>query len=539
MVYARHFSTQSTPQSESVPGRSMIKNNAGGYTFAIDDWSHLDRFLILGAEGGTYYVNESKLSKENAESVLWCISTDGLRVVARTVEISKSGRAPRNNAAIFVLAMCASESCGANVETRRAALNALPEVCRIFTHLAQFLTYTSGVLRGRGRGLRDAVAKWYNNRHINSLGYQVVKYRNREGWTHRDALRIAHPTPIDDNHNALYAWIAGKDVKKKTLPDIVRGYLKAQGATMPSEIIPLIDKYGLTREMIPNTLLNDPSVWEALLSKMPMTAMVRNLGKMSAVGLLKPFSSAVGLVTDRLNSDSIRKARIHPLSVLVAMKIYQQGHGMKGSLKWNPVAPIVDALDGAFYLAFGNVEPTGKNIMLALDVSGSMTWTNVAGMPITPREASAAMAMVTARVEKKNVITVFSAKSNGSGWESGISYLDISPRQRLDDVIRTIDGTPAGRTDCALPMLAAMGSGLNVDAFAIYTDNETWAGDTHPVQALNEYRRKSGINARVAVVGMTSTGFSIADPNDVGMIDVVGFDTATPQLISGFISGDI
>ena len=36
---------------------------------------------------------------------------------------------------------------------------------------------------------------------------------------------------------------------------------------------------------------------------------------------------------------------------------------------------------------------------------------------------------------------------------------------------------------------------------------------------------------------MTSNGFSIADPNDAGMLDVVGFDTATPQVISGFAGG--
>jgi 60 kDa SS-A/Ro ribonucleoprotein len=33
---------------------------------------------------------------------------------------------------------------------------------------------------------------------------------------------------------------------------------------------------------------------------------------------------------------------------------------------------------------------------------------------------------------------------------------------------------------------------------------------------------------------MTATGFTIADPNDGGMLDVVGFDSATPNLIADF-----
>ena len=62
-------------------------------------------------------------------------------------------------------------------------------------------------------------------------------------------------------------------------------------------------------------------------------------------------------------------------------------------------------------------------------------------------------------------------------------------------------------------------------------------GDIHPAQALRNYRHASGIEARLIVVGMVSNGFSIADPNDPGMLDVVGFDSATPQLVSDFARG--
>jgi 60 kDa SS-A/Ro ribonucleoprotein len=33
---------------------------------------------------------------------------------------------------------------------------------------------------------------------------------------------------------------------------------------------------------------------------------------------------------------------------------------------------------------------------------------------------------------------------------------------------------------------------------------------------------------------MTSNGFSIADPDDAGMLDVVGFDSSTPPVIADF-----
>jgi 60 kDa SS-A/Ro ribonucleoprotein len=36
------------------------------------------------------------------------------------------------------------------------------------------------------------------------------------------------------------------------------------------------------------------------------------------------------------------------------------------------------------------------------------------------------------------------------------------------------------------------------------------------------------------VVANASNGFTAADPEDAGMLDAVGFDAATPQLIADF-----
>jgi 60 kDa SS-A/Ro ribonucleoprotein len=52
---------------------------------------------------------------------------------------------------------------------------------------------------------------------------------------------------------------------------------------------------------------------------------------------------------------------------------------------------------------------------------------------------------------------------------------------------------------------------------------------------LKQYRQKSGINAKLIVVGMTATEFTIADPNDAGSLDLVGFDSAAPAIMSDFV----
>jgi 60 kDa SS-A/Ro ribonucleoprotein len=289
-------------------------------------------------------------------------------------------------------------------------------------------------------------------------------------------------------------------------------------------------------------------VWEALLADMPMTAMIRNLATMTRVGVVAPGSEGTGKVVAQLgDGERIRRARVHPITLLAALRTYAAGRGARGRNTWSPVREIVDALDAAFYTAFDNVESTGRRLLLALDVSGSMTYGAVAGVPgLTPRDASAALALVTAATEPRYEVVGFFAGRGGftkrgrtvrAGYTDGLTPLAISPRQRLDDVVKTVSDLPFGGTDCALPMLYAQAVEREVDTFVIYTDSETWAGRVHPAQALRDYRQASGIDARLVVVGMVSNGFSIADPAGPGMLDVFGFDTATPQLVSDFARG--
>ena len=197
-----HLNADKTPQSEPVPGKDMVPNSAGGFAFALDDWARLDRFLILGSEGGTYYANERKLTLDNADALKRAIAADGVRAVSRIAEISESGRAPKNTPAILALALCAEVGDGA---TKTAAYRAVNRVCRTGTHLFEFAAAKKSLGGAFGAGMRRAVGRWYTGKSADQLAYQVVKYRNRAGMTHRDLLRLARPdgTPQTD---AILCW---------------------------------------------------------------------------------------------------------------------------------------------------------------------------------------------------------------------------------------------------------------------------------------------------------------------------------------------
>lgn len=529
-TFTKLFSTKRTSQREAIPGTDQVPNAAGGHAWALDDPARLDRFLILGSEGGTYDVGERALTIENASAVQRCIETDGPRTVDRIVAVSESGRAPKNDPAIFALAMAAKLG---DERTRRAAYAAVPKVCRIGTHLMQFAAYAEG-FGGWGRGMRKAVGAWFNDRPAGHLALQLAKYQARDGWSNRDLLRLAHPRAVSPSHDRLFAWAVKGGLPPGASEDpacaLVVAMEELAELTSVTAVAEAIRAHRLPRECVPTPWLTSPEVWEALLPAMPFTAMLRNLATMTRVGLLAPGAPAVAQVVGKLtDGPRLAKARVHPIAVLSALMTYQRGKGVRGSGTWEPVAAIVDALDAAFYASFGMLEPAGKRMLLALDISGSMGCGAIAGVPnLTPRVASAAMALVTAATEREHTFVAFTA---GQG---GISTLSISPRQRLDDIVGKVAALEMGRTDCALPMIWAQKHRVDVDTFVIYTDNETWAGDVHPAQALRAFRDARGIPAKLVVVGMTSNGFSIADPNDAGMLDVVGFDTSSPPVIADF-----
>lgn len=536
-----------TKQHRKAPGRKKQQrfNDAGGAVFKLNRWDRLMRFLVLGTEDGSYYVGEEKLVKQNSTNLKKLIKSDGIGVVDLIVSVSTEGRAVNNDYAIYALAMCASEG---DESTRRYAFDKLPEVCRIGTHLFHFAEYVKG-MRGWGAGLRKALSRWYVNKSNDELALQLLKYRSRDGWTHRDVLRIAHPIPTNKVQDRMFGYVVGS---KPTLPKSVklcRGFIKVRKSTSTSDVVNAINKYRIPREFIPTEFLNDKAVWKALLPHMPMTATIRNLGKMSSLGVLKPMTAESSMIIDKFNDkELIERSRIHPMQVLLARRTYVMGNGVRGNLTWKPNQRIVEALEHMFYASFKNVIPSGKRTMLSLDVSGSMD-NPISGSNgiITCREASALMAAVTARTEKDWIITGFTGSGNRDtiavlkhekrhNWmgPSVMSELDIRSTDDMDQILAKVDEMQLGPTDCALPMLYALKFGLEVDTFVIYTDNETWAGDIHPFQALRRYRAATGIPAKLVVVAMTASKFSIADPDDAGMLDVVGFDTATPRVISDF-----
>lgn len=527
------FNTRRTPQSVQAEP-TQVKNRAGGYVFQTTDEEMLRRFLTIGSNGD-YYSTAKDLTVESGGLIVKMANEQPDVLLRAIVDVSTRGAAPKQQPAIFALAIAASHG---PAEARGAALAAIPQVCRTGSTLFQFAAYIEQ-FRGWGPALQRGVGNWFTMKDADSLAYQMVKYRNRNGYSGRDLLRLSHPKVTDPALRAVFEWMVRGTVGDHT-PRLIEGFLKANSGDV--DVAQVVRDYRLSWEMLPDEALGQTKVWDALLDVgVPQTALMRQLPRLTRLGMLPQVGGRTAQVAAQLQDAArLKKGRVHPMNVLIAMRTYESGRSLQGSSTWTPTRKIVDALDAAFYNAYGAVEPAGKRSLVALDVSGSMA-SAVAGLPISAREASAALALVMMATEPETAVVGYTAGSGGGGyWSRGtaIRELNISPRQRLTDAVREVAKYDFGGTDCALPFVWAKQKGYDFDVVASFTDNETWAGPVHVHQALREYREAVGHPVKAVAAAFAATSYSVLDSaHDADSLNVVGLDSAVPSLITEFARG--
>ena len=536
-------STKSTPQTQRTIGRTdEVRNDAGGYVFEVSDQQRLLRFLVLGVDGGTYYVTQKQRLEDNVDFITGLISKDEALVLREVVRVSDEGLAYSNSPAIFTLAAILAFG-----KDKTAARAAVEKVIRTATHMYEFAQYVEN-LGGWGPAKRKSVTGWFANKDFRgNLDYQAVKYRSRKignnVWSLRDLMRLSHAKGISDSSARFI--LTGEVTEDASVT--LRDFAAIQSADNVGEVIALLSKGNLPWEAMPTQFHKSPDVWKALFHAGSLNgqALVRNVTRLSRNGAFDDMLFAAEYAAALNDEEMIQRTRLHPINYLNAVVVHKDGQINRNDFwghrekNWTTNSVVLDALNDGFHTSFKHVRPTGKRTMIAIDVSGSMS-TNALGLDLSCAQVSAAMGMTVARTEPAHIIRGFTSSNNWNcGGGSDLTDLGISAKTSLPDAMKAVQRNNWGRTDCALPMVWATKNNVEVDTFVVITDNDTWAGNIKPTQALEKYRQKTGIDARLAVLGTASNGFTIADPKDMRQMDFVGFSSDTPKVVADFSAGRI
>ena len=325
--------------------RARSQTARGGFAWALDDWARLRRFLVLGSEGGSYYAGERQLTRENAEAVARCIEADGR--AHRRGDRRDQRRGP-----------CAEERSGrvrARDGGRRRRRGDTPRgargpAARVPHEHAPVPVRV--VRRGLPRlGPRPAprgrrLVRGAPGRRARLPGGEVPRAGGRDA-PRRAAPRAPggsrerrQPDARRDRRAAPPVRVDRPRRRDRRTAARRRGLRARPGGRVAGAVRP--SSSGSTacraRRSAASTS-TEAVVWEALLEDMPMTALVRNLATMTRVGVLAPGSSGTAQAVAQLGDrERIRKARVHPIALLSALRTYAEGHGVRGKLTWTPVA---------------------------------------------------------------------------------------------------------------------------------------------------------------------------------------------------------
>jgi 60 kDa SS-A/Ro ribonucleoprotein len=522
-----------TPQNQPIPGREaeMIKGRSGGYMFDAGIWKMLRRCLLIGTAKSTYYAGKQELTEDFVAVVKQAVAENPGRV-AEEILYASDGRAINNSAPILALVLL---SMGEIPEAKRAFADIFGQVIRTGSHFYEWLNYTKS-LRGFGKVVREAGKTWLSREDVKGLAYQLLKYQQRQGFSHRDALRLFHVKPPTETHRELFEWVVKgwedlpADIPSEALAQIWwYEWLKRN----PTETHTAIAQGRLTHEMAAPVGKMDKQAWQLLFQEMPIGAMLRNLGSLTELGVLRADESANILRVEAVlnNKEHLRKGRIHPIDVLKALKTYQSGGKLGRSQKtWQPVSRIVDILEKAVELSFDVVQPTGKVFMHAIDVSGSMSWGVVDSVGLSCCEIATAMALVTAKAEQNYMIR---------GFATEFRELGITAKDSFSSALRKASNQNFGGTDASVAYDWMIKNRFKADVVCFWTDNESWAGSKHPSQALAQYRQKVNPNAKAVYVTLAPYNITLVDPQDPLSWDLAGFDPGTPRIIQMLATGEL
>jgi 60 kDa SS-A/Ro ribonucleoprotein len=523
---------KNTPQTQAIPGREqeMIQGRSGGYMFDAGIWKMLRRCLLVGTAQSTYYAGKQELTEDFVNVVKQAVAENPEKV-AEEILYASDGRAINNSAPILALVLL---SMGETPEAKTAFMEIFPQVVRTGSHFYEWLNYTKS-LRGFGKVIREVGKNWLSREDVKGLAYQLLKYQQRQGFTNRDALRLFHVKPPTENHRQLFEWVVkGWDDLPTEIPSDALAqiwwyeWLKRN----PEKTHQAISQGRLTHEMTGPVGKMDKQAWNLLFQEMPIGAMLRNLGSLTEIGVLraddKKNLKRVQAVLN--NQEHLRKGRIHPIDVLKALKTYKSGGSLGRSKKtWKPVPRIVDILETAVELSFEVVKPTDKVFMHAVDISGSMG-SLVADMGLSCCEIATTMALVTAKAEKNYAIRGFSTEFKDLG---------ITAKDSFSSAMAKTSNQNFGGTDASVAYDWMIKNKFKADVVCFWTDSESWAGRKHPSQALKEYRKKVNPHVKAVYVTLAPYQISLVDPTDSLSWDLAGFDPGMPRIIQMLATGEL
>lgn len=522
--------------SQSRFQQADATNEAGGLAYQLDARQALATLAATGTLSDAYYTDAAG----QLESLQrFAVEVDDEYLARLAIFARQKAKMKDMPAALLVMLSLR------NTELMHRVFDRVVDNGRVLRNVFQMVR-SGQFTRADGRGrvglsssLQRAFQRWLNEASVG----QLLSASVGNDPSLRDVLRMARPTPRDNQRRALLGWLAGRDearwapATRADLPlevQLLDAYRRAE--TEAEQVAILEGLRGVRWDLLADAA-RGPLVWRQLARLMGHQALRMNLNTLLRHGVLED-SEMVAYVARRLADEAeVRRGGQFPHQYFAAYR-----HA-KAEL---PHA-VLAALQQAAELACGNVPEFSGPVLIGLDVSGSMH-SPVTGLQSSGNhsqmscvDAAALFASAVLRRNPDSVIVPFDDRTHDVRVDAGDTILSLADR---------LSQYGGGGTNCALPIEAANSKHAN-RSFAgviLVSDNQSWlsttstSGQTGVMQAWNAFvDRQAQLGNRFGkpkLVCLDLAPYStVQAPDREEILNVGGFGEAVFETVAGFLRG--
>jgi 60 kDa SS-A/Ro ribonucleoprotein len=484
--------------------KADARNEEGGAAYARPPRQALAQYAATGCLNTTFYANAG----EQLDRVLDLCTHVTPEFVAKTAVYSRERGHLKDMPALLLAILSRRDP--ALMDRVFDRVIDTPRMLRTFVQIVR--SGTTG-RKSLGSAPKRCVRRWLDRQTDAALFAASVG--NAPSLV--DILRMVHPKPATPSREALYGYLAGREIANDLLPPVVRDFEAFKAGNrleLPDVPFQMLTAVGLSR-----------NEWceVARRGSWQMTRM--NLNAFARHGVFDRADVADRIAARLRDASAIKKARVFPYQLLAAYR------------SANPAVPgaVRRALEDAMELAVANVPRIDGHVYVCPDVSGSMQ------SPITGhRDGSTTAvrcvdvaALVTASLVRRN------PETEVLPFEQSVVPLHLSARDSVLTNAEKLASVGGGGTSVSAPLALLNSRRATGDLILIVSDNQSWvdtaSSGTATLREWNVFRSRNP-RARLALLDLQPYSTTQASERE-DILNIGGFSDHVFDVVADFATG--
>lgn len=515
--------------------RADAVNQAGGRAYKLEPKHALAQVAATGTFGDAFY---STAGTQLDEVLKLIEQIDDDQYLAKLAVYARQKAAMKDMPAALLVALSVR-----NTELMHRVFDRVIDNGRVLRtafqmiRSGQFKSKSGTVRTGLSSSVQRAFQRWLNEASVAKLLSASIG----NDPSLRDVLRMARPTPKDDERRALFGWLTDKPEDKWTpataanLPGQVQALQAFRAAVdETTQLLVMGELEGVRWDMLADSA-KGPSVWTAIARKMGPQALRMNLNTLLRHDVLAT-TEMVNYIADRIaDKAEVRRSRQFPYQYFAA---YVNADDKVPQM-------IKTALNKAAEIACGNVPELPGPVVIGLDTSGSM------GCAVTGNRGRGAIS----KMRCVDVAALFAAAILRRNPDSVVIPFDtraydvrIDPNDSILSIAERLSKYGGGGTNCALPLEAAnvLHRERKFAGVVLVSDNESWVGagrygSTGVMTAWEAFvanqRKLAGRDANPKLVCIDIQPYQTTQACErADIMNIGGFSDAVFNIVSAFLA---